>query len=106
MVEFLMSYLPALLVTMCVESLLALLLAPPGTRRRSVLACAALNLLTHPLGTLVMLHANAPFSLLEATIAAVEYLGYRKLVGMRPGRALTLAVTANALTAALSFYLA
>ena len=99
MFEYLWGYLPYLTLTLGLESLVVLSLSPRGQRRRAFHACLALNLLTHPLATLVILQANAPFSLLQVVIIGVEYLGYRSLVGLGAPRAICLAVLANSLSA-------
>ena len=99
MLDFLVGYLPALAVTLGLESLVVLSLSPGGRRRRALHCCLALNLFTHPLATLILLHANAPLALLEVVIVGVEYLGYRKLAGLGPRRAILLAVVANVISA-------
>lgn len=103
------GYLTLLLVTLLLELLVVAALAPRALRRRSLLVCLFLNLLTHPLATLVFVWqvSSEPgvWLLIEVVVTLSEYLGYRIVAGLSVPRAALLTVSCNLLTAMLSLFL-
>ncbi len=105
MLSGLLAYLPWLLLTLVVEVLLVRMLLrrqEHAVQVRGLRACIALNLVTHPLATLLLWNFWHEFLSLEALVLLGEMLGYRLLVPLPPGRAFLLATVANVCTGLLS----
>jgi hypothetical protein len=99
------AYALALALTVLLETALAALLAPRAARRRTAFTAVVLNLFTHPLATLALLHASSPLLGLEVLVAAIEALGYHGAARLSLARALLIALPANAATAAVGVLL-
>lgn len=82
-----------LLMTLALEVPIALLW---GLRKKDLLLCVLVNLLTNPLANLLYLFFTALWvpAVLECAVVAAECLLYRKL-GERISRPLALSVTTN-----------
>lgn len=77
-----------------------------GARLSATLACAAAaNLFTHPLGTLAHAELGIDWWIVEAAVTGVEAILYRIVLGTSGGRSLTIALLANAATAAIGWLL-
>jgi hypothetical protein len=97
----LLAYAPFLAATILVEAALVAALARRAERRRLLAVAAALNLLTHPLATLLRWHLSLGVLPLEFAVVAAEALGWHAVAGLRPARALTFALAANLASAGL-----
>jgi hypothetical protein len=93
----------AFLLTVLVEVPIAVVLAPPGRRRRIAGDAVLVNLCTHPFAWLAIRTLGWSWTLVEIGVAATELLFYRHVPRLRWSRAALIAVVANGITAALSF---
>lgn len=96
-----MIYPVAIGVTLVVE----LLLVACMTKTKAwLIACVAVNLLTHPTAWTVNTRVDA-LELIELVVIAVETIGYRVATGASLRKSLLIAVIANGATWALSYWL-
>lgn len=84
------------------ECTIAAGLARGGTRGRTALHCALLNLATHPTAWLVVQRGISSWAAAEVAVTAVEALGYRGVTRLSRARALAVSCACNAATAALA----
>lgn len=98
--------LTALIVTILVETGLALVLQHvrlvevPGGRLR--VDVPLINLLTHPIASLVARNSLVPFALIELAVVVVELIAYRAVTRLSWTEAAILALTTNGATILLS----
>lgn len=95
MIALLAGYLPLLGLTLAIEAPVIAAAAPRRHRRATLAFCVALNLVTHPIATLLSWRFGADVLVLEAAVILAEWLGYELLAGLRTGAALRCAVLAN-----------
>lgn len=93
----------ALVITIVVETGLALLLRR-DVRGRLLTDVPLMNLLTHPLLHLGMLH-GLPVAVGEVLVMALESILYRRVTGLRWAWALGLGIGLNAITWGLGYVL-
>ena len=100
--EELSGQLAALTGTLLLELLVAAMLAPPRIRGQVLAAVAAVNLITHPVASI--LHAGGPGSwiALEAGVLLTEAALLLWSTALTPGRGWALALAANAATALMA----
>jgi len=101
----LLSYAPLLLLTLAIECRVIAAIAPRGERRNYLAVCLALNLLTHPLATLLSWRWGADILLIEGLVLLVEWLGYARLLGLSTVRSLWCSFATNLCSAAIAFVL-
>jgi len=94
MLQTLVAYLPTLLLTLLLEAAVVAEIARRGERALAVQVCLALNLLTHPLATLLQSDVLA----IEALVVFCEWLGYAQVLRCTLPRALWFATAANAVS--------
>ena len=94
--ETLLAYLPSLLLTVVIECVVALGLAPRRLRRRTVATALFANLFTHPFATMAL--GALRFPSVEIVVLLIEWLLFRLVAGLGIGRALLLACVANGAT--------
>lgn len=97
MIAALLSYLPALALALTIEALVVAGVAPRGRRRAAVRACIALNLLTHPLGTLLAWRTDCDPLLVWLLEFLIEWIGYARLLQIPTAQALRYATLPNVL---------
>ena len=98
-------YLAALGATLVVEALVVAAIAPRPRRRDFVRTSLFLNLLTHPLATLVAEQLPATpvtFLAIETAVVLAEAVLYAAIERCGPRRAVLVSLAANVPTAALS----
>lgn len=95
MTAALFSYLPLLALTLALELAIVAAATRGPERAMALRVCAALNLLTHPLATLLAWRWHVDVVLLELAVLGIEWLGYRDLLHCSLLRALRLALSAN-----------
>lgn len=103
MISVLLSYLPLLAATLLIEVVLVAAAATRDRRRRAVTVCVAVNLLTHPMATLLGWRWQVDLLPLEMAVFLFEWLAYGQLLGIRLLPALRYALLPNAVTALLAF---
>lgn len=103
MIAVLLSYLPLLAATLALETATVAAIGKRGERRRAVLACIALNLLTHPMATLLVWRWNVDPLALEAFVFLFEWLGFAQLLRIGLFAALRYALLPNVLSALAGF---
>jgi hypothetical protein len=91
----LLAYAPLLAATLLLEAALVAALARRDERRRLLAVAAGLNLLTHPLATLLRWQLSLGVLPLEGAVVAAEALGWHTVAGLRPARALVFAAATN-----------
>jgi hypothetical protein len=97
-----LHYLVLLLATIGIEALVVFAAVPGPGRRRALATSACLNLLTHPLATMLLAEprlANELFAV-EALVMLVEAVGYLVVGGLGVGRAIVVSILANVVTTA------
>lgn len=99
MIAAFLAYAPLLLLTLAIEALLVAVAAPRERRRPAVCACLALNLLTHPMATLLSWRWQVDVFSLEAMVFLFEWLGYAQLLRVGALPALRYAFLPNLATA-------
>ena len=99
MIAVLVAYLPLLAATLAIELGLVAAAAKEVDRRRATTACAALNLLTHPMATLLSWRWQVDLLSLEALVFLFEWAGYAQLLRIRAVAALRYALLPNLLSA-------
>lgn len=95
-------------LTVAVEGLIALLLAPAGLRRRTLIVAVAANLATHPaawFGLSALGGGRLAWAAVEAAVTIVEGAAYKAAARLTIARAAALTLVANGATAALGHYL-
>jgi len=92
----LLEYLPTLLLTLLLEGAVVMALARRSERALTLEVCLALNLLTHPLASLLAWHWQPDVLLLEVPVVLGEWLGYAQVLRCTLAHALLLSVAANA----------
>lgn len=92
-----LTYAAALGGTILIETALARLLAPRAWKRLRV-DVPLLNLLSHPLLTLVVWHGVLPVTGAELGVIALEAVGYRVLTRLTWPRAAGLSIVLNGVT--------
>jgi hypothetical protein len=97
-----MPYLGALALTIAIELPIVAALVPAPMRPRALVDGLALNLCTHPLAWLAVLHLGLGWWLVEAAVTLTELALYRGLTRLSWRRAAIVACAANGATAALS----
>lgn len=95
MMSVLLSYAPLLLLTIAVELAVVAAMSPRGKRNDVLAACVALNLVTHPLATLLSWRWGADMLSLELLVFSFEWIGYSRLLHRGTLPALRLAFFAN-----------
>lgn len=95
MIAALLSYLPVLALALVIECTLVAAASTRGTRRDAATACLCLNLLTHPLGTLLAWRWTCAPELLWLVELLFEWVGYTRLLRISAGRALAITVLAD-----------
>lgn len=100
MIPVLFAYLPLLAMTLAIELAVVAAAAPRDCRRLVLTVCLALNLLTHPMATLLSWRWQVDPFTLEGLVFFFEWLGYAQLLGLRPVGALRYALLPNVLSAA------
>ena len=95
MINALISYLPALLLTLLIEALVVLGIARRDRRRLALQVCLALNLFTHPFATLMSWRWQVDIVSLELLVFLCEWLGYASLLRIRALPALGYSAAAN-----------
>lgn len=100
MIPVLLAYLPLLATTLGIEVAVVAAAAGRDLRRRAITTCLALNLLTHPMATLLSWRWQVDPFTLEGLVFFFEWLGYGQLLGVRPVGALRYALLPNVLSAA------
>lgn len=98
-----MNWATAFALTCAVELPIVATIAPASLRRRAGWDSLAANLLTHPLAWYLFASGEMPWLAIEAGVAAVETAAYALVTQMPLRRALTASLTANSITAAMSF---
>jgi len=91
----LLSYAPLLLLTIAIELTVVAAMSPRGRRKDVLAVCLALNLITHPLATLMSWRLGADFVSLEVLVFFCEWLGYSRVLRLATLPALRLAFFAN-----------
>lgn len=97
-----MTYPAALALTLGLELLLVGLLVARASRTEALVACTAVNLLSHPTAAWLLVQ-GLDLELLEVGVLLVETVGYRLALGSRWGRAAGLALATNGVTWAVSY---
>lgn len=95
-------------LTVLCESLIALLLAPAGTRRRTLVVAVLANLATHPaawFGLSALGGGWAAWAAVEGAVALVEGVAYRRFARHALVTAATTTLAANCTTAAVGLWL-
>jgi len=95
----LISYLPLLLLTLAAECAVLACLAPREQRRRALEVCVGLNLVTHPLVTLLSWRLGVDMLALELSAFLFEWWGYATLLRIRSITALRYALLTNVCSA-------
>lgn len=98
-------YFLALAATIAVETLVLAALTRSPERKRVVTTCFFVNCLTHPLAWILSSGGLPLFALVELAVVVAEAWLYTAVVPARFGRALFWSLTANGVTAAMSFVL-
>ena len=98
-----MSWAAAFVLTVAVEVPLVLWLVGRGRRRRAGRDAVVANLLTHPAAWWVVRSAILPWWIAELVVACVEAVVYRSVTRLSIGRAVSVSLLSNGITAALSF---
>jgi len=98
MLQTLVAYLPTLLLTLLLEAAVVAAIARRGERALVVRVCLALNLLTHPLATLLRWQWQPEVLATEALVVFCEWLGYAQILRCTLPRALWFATAANAVS--------
>jgi hypothetical protein len=101
----LIHYFLALATTIIVEALVLAALTRGHERKRVLTACVFVNCLTHPLAWILSSGGLPLFTIVELAVVAAEAWLYAAVVPVRWSRALLWSLTANTVTAALSFVL-
>lgn len=99
MIAVLLSYLPLLLLTLAIESAIVAAAAPREDRRAALRACLALNLLTHPMATLLFWRWQVDVLSLELLAFFLEWVGYADILRLGKVAALRYALLPNLLSA-------
>lgn len=105
MIALLIAYLPLLLATVVLETMVVAGLTRRGNRGRAIAICVALNCVTHPIFTLLAWNGLLGFPTGEVFVTAFEAIGYASLVPTTMPRAVGLAIATNLLSACLGFVL-
>lgn len=95
-------YLQLLALTVIIEGLVAVLLAPAASRSRTAATALCANLTTHPLAGLLLMGSAIPFVFLEFLVVVAEAIAYRRVAGLPRGRATLIAIVTNGTTLALA----
>jgi hypothetical protein len=98
-----MTWLYAFLLTAAIELPIVGLLAGRGKRLSGAIDSIGANLVTHPIAWLLVRSVGASWLAIEIGVFVTECLIYRQVTRMRWRRAITAALLANSITAALSF---
>lgn len=96
-------YALAFFVTFALEAVVMILLCPRGLKLRRIPDVLFVNLITHPIGTVLVADFGWPWPLVETGVLVTEATLYRFVSGFTKSRAVLVAVAANAATALLSF---
>lgn len=99
MIAVLLAYLPLLAVTLAIEVAVVAAASRRDLRRRAIDACLALNLLTHPMATLLSWRWSVDVLTLEALVFLFEWLGFAQLLRVGLVGALRYALLPNVLSA-------
>ena len=102
MIATIWSYLPLLLLTLAIECAVVAL-AARDRRREAVAVCIALNLLTHPMATLLSWRWGVNVLSLELLVFLFEWVGYSQLLRITTMKALRYALIANFCSALAGF---
>jgi hypothetical protein len=100
-----MTWLEAFLLTVVIELPLVTGLAPRRARRRVPLDVFAINLCTHPLAWLAVVHLGVSWWLVESAVLLAELALYRAVTGLTWPRAALVASVANGVTAGVAWFL-
>lgn len=103
MIAVLLSYLPLLAATLAIELAVVAAAAPRGVRRRALTVCVALNLLTHPMATLLCWRWQVDPISLEGLVFLFEWVGYSQLLRIGPLAALRYSLVPNVLSTLAAF---
>lgn len=98
-------YFLALATTIAVEVLVLAALTRRPERKRVLTACVFVNCLTHPLAWVLSSGGLPLFAIVELAVVVAEAWLYAAVVPAKLPRALIWSVVANAVTAALSFWI-
>lgn len=96
-----LEYLALLGATLAIELLVVLRFAPRGERLTWLVACLAVNLVSHPLASHVYSEGLAGFGPIEGGVVLVEVAGYRVAKGARLREAALVSLLANGASAGI-----
>jgi len=103
MIAVLLAYLPLLAATLAIEVAVVAAASKRDLRRRAIAACLALNLLTHPMATLLSWRWNVDVLALEALVFLFEWVGFAQLLRIGLFAALRYTLLPNLLSALAGF---